>query len=33
MMISGWKSVISWTCRGVIPPEIGMAVAPSFSMP
>ena len=33
MMISGRKSVISWTWRGVIPPEIGIAVAPSFSMP
>ena len=33
MMISGRKSVISWTWRGVIPPDTGIAVAPSFSMP
>jgi hypothetical protein len=33
MMTRGWKSVMSWTCRGVIPPETGMTVQPSRSAP
>ena len=33
MMISGWKSWISWTWRSVMPPEIGTTVQPSFSAP
>ena len=33
MMMSGLKSVISCTCRSVMPPEIGTTVQPSRSAP
>ena len=33
MITRGWKSLISCTWRGVMPPEIGMTVQPSFSAP
>jgi hypothetical protein len=33
MITRGAKSVISWTCRGVMPPETGMTVQPSLSAP
>ena len=33
MMMSGLKSLISCTCRSVIPPDIGITVAPSLSAP
>ena len=29
MMMSGWKSTISWTCRSVMPPDTGITVQPS----
>ena len=33
MITRGSKSRISWTCRGVMPPEIGTTVQPSRSAP
>ena len=33
MITVGLKSVISWTCFSVRPPDIGMTVHPSFSAP
>ena len=33
MMMSGSKSLISCTCRSVMPPETGTTVQPSFSAP
>ena len=33
MMTSGRKSLISCTCRAVMPPEAGITVQPSFSAP
>jgi hypothetical protein len=33
MITRGSKSVMSWTWRGVMPPETGMTVQPSFSAP
>ena len=33
MMMSGWKSRISVTCRSVMPPEMGITVQPSRSAP
>ena len=33
MMTSGLKSVISVTCLGVMPPDTGTTVQPSFSAP
>ena len=33
MMMSGLKSVMSCTCRSVIPPDIGITVAPNRSAP
>jgi hypothetical protein len=33
MMMSGLKSWMSCTWRSVMPPDIGITVAPSFSAP
>ena len=33
MMMSGSKSLISITCRSVMPPETGITVQPSASAP
>jgi len=33
MMMSGVRSMISRTCRSVIPPDTGMTVQPSRSAP
>jgi hypothetical protein len=33
MITRGAKSRISWTWRGVIPPDTGTTVQPSFSAP
>ena len=33
MMISGLKSVMSCTCRSVMPPDTGITVQPSASAP
>ncbi|MNP44601.1 hypothetical protein D3C76_1384700 [compost metagenome] len=33
MMMSGWKSRISWTCFSVWPPDIGITVQPRRSAP
>ena len=33
MITRGAKSVISWTCRSVCPPETGTTVQPSASAP
>lgn len=33
MMMSGWKSRISWTCFSVWPPDMGITVQPRRSAP
>jgi hypothetical protein len=33
MIVEAPKSSISWTWRGVMPPETGTTVQPSFSAP